>query len=186
MMLEETETLLAFFKALAHESRLRMVGLLAEQERSVDELATLLALKPPTISHHLARLRGVGLVEVRAEGTTRHYRLVPGRLEALSKEVLAPGTLERATGTIAPRAWEDKVLDTFLDGSRLRSIPSSRKKRSVILDWLVKQFEPGRSYTEVEVNRIVKAHHPDSATLRRELVGAGLMTRERSVYQRVE
>ena len=63
MMLEETETLLAFFKALAHESRLRMVGLLAEQERSVDELATLLALKPPTISHHLARLRGVGLVE---------------------------------------------------------------------------------------------------------------------------
>jgi DNA-binding transcriptional ArsR family regulator len=39
-----TETLLAFFKALADESRLRIVGLLAQGERSVQELATLLDL----------------------------------------------------------------------------------------------------------------------------------------------
>ena len=38
-------TLLAFFKAMANESRLRIIGLLAERERSVQELAELLGLK---------------------------------------------------------------------------------------------------------------------------------------------
>ena len=51
-----TETLLAFFKALADESRLRIVGLLAEREYSVQALAQALALKEPTVSHHLAVL----------------------------------------------------------------------------------------------------------------------------------
>ncbi len=182
---EEIETLLQFFKALAEPSRLRLVGLLAERERSVDELATLLDLKAPTVSHHLGRLRKVGLVAVRAEGTTRHYRLVPERLESLSKELLAPGTLGRATQDVAPTAWQDKVLSAFRDGDQLRQIPSSRKKRRVVLDWLVEDFERERTYTELQVNQVLLARHWDSATLRRELVAEGLMTRSRSIYQRV-
>ncbi|HEX3408506.1 MAG TPA: metalloregulator ArsR/SmtB family transcription factor, partial [Caulobacteraceae bacterium] len=64
-------TLLAFFKAMANESRLRIVGLLAERERSVQELAVLLELKEPTVSHHLAALKACGLVSARAEGVVR-------------------------------------------------------------------------------------------------------------------
>ena len=182
---EETELLLQFFKALADRSRLQLVGLLAERERSVDELATLLSLKAPTVSHHLSRLRELGLVAVRAEGTTRHYRLVAERLESLSRALLSPGALAQATASVAPRAWEDKVLSTFTDGQTLRQIPTSRKKRRVVLGWLVQDFEPGRSYPELALNRILLARHPDSATLRRELVAEGLMTRQDSIYTRV-
>jgi hypothetical protein len=39
-------------------------------------------------------------------------------------------------------------------------------------------------YREVEVNEILKPCHPDTATLRRELVGAGLLQREHSIYWR--
>ena len=70
-----TETLLAFFKALADESRLRIVGLLAEREHSVQELARALDLKEPTVSHHLPILKATGLVTARAEGTTRWHAL---------------------------------------------------------------------------------------------------------------
>ena len=62
-----TEKLLGFFKAMADESRLRIVGLLAHRERSVQELAAALDLKEPTVSHHLAILRAQGLVTVRAK-----------------------------------------------------------------------------------------------------------------------
>ena len=48
----ELQTLLSFFKVLADESRLKILGILATQERSVEELAELLQLKTPTVSHH--------------------------------------------------------------------------------------------------------------------------------------
>ena len=67
--------LLQFFKALAHESRLRLLGLVAAREHSVQELAELVALKEPTVSHHLAMLREAGLVRLRPDGNTHWYGL---------------------------------------------------------------------------------------------------------------
>src|SRR5215813_1533601 len=85
----EVQTLLAFFRALADESRLRLLGLIADRERSVQELAALLALKEPTISHHLAMLKRVGLVRLRIEGTRHWYRLDSDVLHRKSREILA-------------------------------------------------------------------------------------------------
>lgn len=82
--------------------------------------------------------------------------------------------------------WETKVLQTFFDGDRLTQIPARHKKRMVILAWLVERFERGRDYTEGEVNAILARHHPDVATLRRELVWNAFMDRERSIYRRHE
>ena len=64
-----------FLKALSHESRLRMACLLAERERSVNELEKLLSLRQPTVSQQLARLREHGLVEPRRVGKAIYYRL---------------------------------------------------------------------------------------------------------------
>ncbi len=80
--------------------------------------------------------------------------------------------------------WECKVLTTFLKGDRLTKIPDTRKKRAVILRWLARQFEKDKQYPEREVNTIIKQYHPDCATLRRELIGAHLMRRERGIYWR--
>jgi hypothetical protein len=191
MSVESTSQLLDFFKALADESRLRLVGLLAQSERSVDELATLLDLRPPTVSHHLNRLKALGLVEMRPSGTSHVYRLNTPALRALGRQALSVEALGAAAARPAPDlgvqvddAWERKVLRDFVIGERLKEIPATRKKRDVILRWLVTRFVDGRRYTEREVNGILAQHHPDVATLRRELIGSHLLQREHSMYWR--
>ncbi len=82
-------------------------------------------------------------------------------------------------------AWEEQVLKSFLDGVRLIRIPASRKKRLVILRWLVRKFEQEVTYTEREVNEIIARHHSDFATLRRELIGYQLMERDKGLYWRL-
>jgi DNA-binding transcriptional ArsR family regulator len=64
-----------FLKALAHESRLLLLCLLSEKERSVGELEALLALRQPTVSQQLARLRLEGFVSTRRDGKTVYYSL---------------------------------------------------------------------------------------------------------------
>ena len=61
------EQLLTFFKAMADANRLKIVGLLAGQPYTVEQLAALLELRPSTISHHLMILSEAGLVSARAE-----------------------------------------------------------------------------------------------------------------------
>ena len=62
-----------FLKALAHESRLMILCILAEGEKSVSELEEHLGLRQPTVSQQLARLRGDGLVTTRRDGKTIYY-----------------------------------------------------------------------------------------------------------------
>jgi len=64
-----------FLKALAHESRLMILCILAEGEKSVSELEDLLNLRQPTVSQQLARLRADGLVSTRRDGKAIYYRL---------------------------------------------------------------------------------------------------------------
>ena len=181
----ELELMVNVFKALADESRLRMLGLLATNEYSVEELATLLALKGPTVSHHLTRLKGLGLVTMRSEGNTHLYKLDGDALRHLNRDLLTPAKLAAATADVDGEAWERKVLKDFFEGPRLKEIPSSRKKREVVLRWLASQFEPDRRYPEKELNAVIQRHHPDYATLRRELIGADLLRREAGVYWRI-
>lgn len=64
-----------FLKALAHESRLVILCLLAEGEKSVMELAELLGERQPAVSQQLARLKGEHLVQARRDGKHIYYSL---------------------------------------------------------------------------------------------------------------
>src|SRR5438045_8840554 len=123
--------LLAFFKAMANESRLHIVGLLAQRERTVQELADVLELKEPTVSHHLAVLKDLGLVTVRPDGVMRWHALNPGALAQMNRRLF-----EQDASAMAPEAsWEDRVLANFVDPEgRLKGIPASRRKRAVGLN----------------------------------------------------
>ena len=180
----EFPKILSFFKALSDESRLKIVGALAANERSVEELATLLELRAPTVSHHLARLKEVGLVEMHSEGTTHIYRLNTTEMKILAKRMLALDTIETFSQDVVSDAWDRKILGDFFQGQRLKEIPASRKKREVILRWLVERFKSNQKYAEKEVNAIIGRHHPDFATLRRELICAKMLTREAGIYWR--
>ena len=64
-----------FLKALSHENRLLLLCLLCEKERSVGELESILALRQPTVSQQLARLRYDDLVTTRRDGKTIYYNI---------------------------------------------------------------------------------------------------------------
>ena len=182
---EDLQTLLLYLKTLADQTRLRMLGLLAGQKRSVEELAALLDLRPSTVSWHLARLKEIDLVAMQAEGNTHVYRLNGKGLGRINKLLAAPERVA-VLDDVEAQAWDRKVLQDFLAGTYAKALPAYRKKRQIILRWLVKQFAYGRQYPEKEVNEIIKRYHPDTAALRRELIGEKLMQREGGVYWRVE
>lgn len=183
---EEQQIALRFFRALADESRLKIIGLLANGERGVDDLADALRLKAPTVSHHLAKLREAGLVRMRAQGTVHLYRLDMNILRQMSRDLLTPERIASLADDEEGAAWDRKVLRQSFEGERLKQIPMSRKKRDVILNWLAGRFEMGRRYTEKEVNAIIMRYHEDSATLRRELINGGWMEREHGIYWLVD
>ena len=81
-------------------------------------------------------------------------------------------------------AFAEKVKKVFWRDGLIVMMPSQRKKRKVLLDLLIQDFEPGRSYTEQEVNFKLLDHYDDYCTLRRELVDFGLLRREKGTYYR--
>lgn len=184
----QLEMLVEFFKTMADENRLRILGLVSDQERSVGDLAAQLNLSEPTVSHHLARLREQGLVNLRAAGTVRLYRLnrpVLERLLTVAREVDALKPQPRAPKP--DMSWIDaldldeddrKVLRDYCVGQRLKEIPAKPKKLLAVLRWAIQRFEPGRRYEEREVSALLKEIHPDYARLRRELVETGLLARQ--------
>ncbi len=65
-------------KALGNESRLMILCVLAEGERSVGDLNTVVPLSQSALSQQLARLRQQGLVKTRRESQTIYYSLAEG------------------------------------------------------------------------------------------------------------
>jgi hypothetical protein len=171
------EDLSLLFKALADPARLRILGLLAERPHAGHELASRLALTPPTVSHHMQRLVAARLVDVAPDAQSRRYSLRTDTIRELSNSLPCDQNAEPVA------AENDGVLRAFFDGPRLRQIPASRKKRVVVLRRLLERFAPGRAYPESEVNDLLREAHDDVATLRRELVDYGFMIRDRGIYR---
>ena len=181
-----TEELLEFFKALADASRLKIIGVLAQQPSTVEQLAAMLDLQPSTISRHLSYLAHVGLVSARAEGYYNIYRFEDAALEAMARRLLARETLPAAAADVDMKAFDRKVLRDFsLPDGRLKSLPAQRKKLEAVLHHAVQLFEFDMQYPEKQVNQMLSQLHEDTATLRRELVDYKLMARDHGVYWRV-
>lgn len=173
------EEFLPFFKALADANRLKIIGLLARQELSVEQLAGLLNLRPSTVSHHLARLAEAGLVSARAESYYNFYRLENQALEEMARRLLQRESLPAAEAPLELSAYERKVIrDYTLPDGWLKAMPAQRKKLEVILRHILDAFVPGVRYSEKQVNEILARYHADTATLRREMVGYHMLSRE--------
>ena len=75
MMIANAQQASEFLKALSHESRLVILCLLVEGEKSVTEIEQMLSLRQPAVSQQLARLRADNLVETRRDGKNIYYTL---------------------------------------------------------------------------------------------------------------
>ena len=74
---------------------------------------------------------------------------------------------------------EQKLLDKYVKEGRLTSFPTKQKRKLVVLRYFAKLFDPSLSYSEKEVNQIIKDVHDDYVTIRRYLIEYGFMERNR-------
>lgn len=168
-----------FFKVLGEPKRLKIVGLLAEQPRTVEQLGALLGVGVSTVSHHLSRLADAGLVSARSESYYSVYMLRTEVLTSMAKELLTQAERQRPAMEGELNEFDRKVLATFTtsDG-RIKAFPVGEKRFHVILNHVLKAFEPGVRYTEKRVNQILSNFNEDTARMRRGLVDHRLMARE--------
>jgi biotin operon repressor len=185
--LPNDEQLLTFFKALADANRLKIIGLLSHHPYSVEELAALLNLRSPTVSHHLKLLSVAGLVSARAESYYNLYQLESGVLEQIASHLVAQDKLPSMAADVDFEAYDRMVLrNILLPDGKLKVIPAQRKKREVVLRYILKSFQPEVHYTENQVNEILGRFHDDTATLRREMIVYKMMKRAEGEYWRID
>lgn len=179
---------LTFFKALADENRLKIVGLLNEGEYNVGELAEKLGLSEPTVSHHLSKLRPTMMLNLRTSGNQHFYTLNQGVLKRFGEQMVSLEAIDFSIDKSQPdKSWvneldlsdeDKKVVRDYVYEGHLKQIPMKQPKLLAIVRWLVLHFEQGRIYTEQEVNEIIKPINPDYAGLRRDMIGFGFLRRE--------
>jgi DNA-binding transcriptional ArsR family regulator len=182
---EPIERWIKFFKALADENRLKIVGLLAHKPHSVEELAANLGVTSATVSHHLQKLQQADLVEARVLQYYNVYALRADILHEMAEQLASADFAQGTAPLLNLDAYTNWVLDEYWVRGKLKALPTQIKKREVILRRLAQEFEPGRRYTEKRVNEILKPFYADVDTLRRELVNCKLLKQEHGFYWKV-
>ena len=104
------DVLAKYFRAFADPTRLRILDLVSEAERSVGELVAATGQSQPKVSNHLACLRWCGLVVARREHRRVYYSIADPRV---------PELLELARGLLAGNA-EHVSCCTVLQNERAR------------------------------------------------------------------
>lgn len=61
-----------------------------------------------------------------------------------------------------------------------------KEKRLIVLDEMSKAFQPNKEYTEREVNIIIADFHDDFCSIRREMIGEGILSRKNAIYKFVQ
>lgn len=114
----------------------------------------------------------------------RHFKtLIRERMAATGLNYTAARAVlleEEADRARAAEAEHRTVVSRFMKDGAFTSFPAKRKARAHILLHLVTYFEPGRTYTEPQVNDILRVLWPDFAYLRRELVDYGYLQRDKT------
>jgi hypothetical protein len=166
-----------------------LVGLLAEPDRlrvfaavvlgvgTPDEIASRTGLPGRDVVVAIRRLTQGGLLAI-AEGGLVAY------VEAFKEAIREYAEEPSPEAPLDPDRVKAAVLRAFVVDGRLVSIPAARAKRRIVLEHIVAGFEPGVKFPEREVDAVLRAWHPDYASLRRYLIDEDLMSRHDALYWR--
>lgn len=166
---------------MTNPERLSVLGLLARRELTVEELTNELGIDASIVGKHLAELGKASLVVTRKDA---HHRLLSLRQDTLAELAEWCGSQDVGFSETEPLLEVPEGVRQFFSGSLLSSFPARQTKKIEVLHVLVRDFEPGVSYSEADVNLILLKRYPDFATLRRALIDEGMMTRRNGVYVR--
>lgn len=174
------------FKCLADKSRLQILKSLAVEDMYVERLAERLDLSAATVSFHLKKLADAGAVRSYKTQYYTMYALCSEVFELRMIDVLREKSEEAELQQQRDEAYRQKVIDAFFEYGKLLSIPAQRKKKRIVLEEIAKVFQPGRTYTEKEVNLLIADFHDDFCTIRRDMISEGLMARDGQTYWLLE
>lgn len=163
---------------LAEPDRLAAFAAVVLGARTAEDVAGATGLTSRQVAVALRRLTDGGLVEASGGELVADA----GAFKTAVREA-APG--KEPDTDLHPDPSRAAVLRTFIRDGRLVQIPAARGKRRVVLEHIAMAFEPGRKYPERVVDAVLRAWHPDHATLRRYLVDEELMDREAGRYWRI-
>ena len=181
----ETEAI-RLFKCLADATRLQIVKSLREGPMYVELLAQRLEKTPSTISFHMKKMEEAGVVSSQKEQYYTVYSLCPQVLNAQIMELIGEPSAQQNAQDEREALYRQKVLESFFVYGKLVSIPVQRKKKRIVLEKLLENFEYGRRYKEKEVNLIIAEFNDDFCTIRRDMISEHLMERENGVYWRID
>ncbi|KZZ83558.1 DUF2087 domain-containing protein [Bacillus sp. SJS] len=176
--------LVQFHKAMGDPTRLRIIAILSDGPKHGQALAGILGLTPPTITHHLTKLKEMNLVHQKREKNTIYYFLQEKVIEKHASDIVQLMQPKEGNGMKELTGEHMKVVQNYLTKEgKLKIIPSQRKRKLMVLFYIAKDFEPGRKYKEKEINEAIKLYHEDFATIRREFIVNGIMYRDNSIYE---
>ena len=177
--------LVNFYKTLGDPTRIRIIALLRHGPLHGQAIAGKLGLKPPTITHHMAKLRDIGLIKEKREKNTIYFSLNTKNLIDSATAILNLVTEQQRNVEFKTndRERSQVIKNFFTFEGKLKQIPAQRKKKIIVLAHIVKGLKIGVTYEENEINDYLKQFHEDYATLRRELVMNHFMYRENGKYE---
>lgn len=157
--------------------RLALLGRAAEGRLSLDEVAESFGMPKRKVAEAVGRLRAAGLIDADMSLRSDVLQYLAAKLPSA----------EAAAELITQGPWSDdekNILRRFFSGTRLVEIPTSTKKRRLVLERLAQEFEPGLRYQERDVNFTLQLYHADYVSLRRYMVEEDILTRAEGVYWR--
>lgn len=181
----ESEAIL-LFKCLSDATRMQLIRALADGPKYVELLAEVLDRTPSTISFHLKKLEEAGLVSMHKEQYYAVATLNRPMMDQQLYQIVCPDGEKPDAQALREKQYREKVLQNLFEYGKLKTIPVQRKKRRIVLEEIARQFEPGKIYSEKEVNLIIAGFHDDFCTLRREMIAEGIMERSRGEYWKKE
>ncbi|WP_366249435.1 metalloregulator ArsR/SmtB family transcription factor [Terribacillus aidingensis] len=180
----QLDKLVRFHKAVGDATRMRIIAVLKKGPLHGQAIAHKLGLKPPTITHHMTKLREAGVVYERRDGNTIYFYLDESRLKKLATSILQLGQESEHPSADIDAEEKLKLVKTFFspDG-RLTQLPAQEKKRVIVLAYMIQNLKRHQVYEEQELNVYIQQYYQDYATIRREWIMHHFLYREGNTYQ---
>lgn len=176
------ENAIKLFKCLADKSRLQILKSLIVEDMYVERLAERLGLTAPTISFHLKKLEDAGAVSSYKDQYYMMYTLKKDVFMTNIMDIIQERSQEADAQAEREEIYRKKVIASFFEYGKLKSIPAQRKKELICLQEIAKSFEPGRIYTEKEINLIIADFNDDFCTIRRDMISELILERKDANY----
>lgn len=180
MQLHEISNIL---KALSDNSRLQILTTLIDKPQYVEEIAQRINLAVSTTSFHLKKLENAGLV---SKEKKQYYYIYSANIEMLDmplRELLVFENDDKLNQEKRIDSYKTKVLKTFYKNKRLTKLPVQFKKKMIVFEPILNQFDTEKVYSEKEVDEIINVFFDDHCEIRRFFIDNNFMERNDGNYK---